>query len=242
MQTDSDDQGRLQDRHEPDQERPAGRELILGWGPVRQRRRSGRMRRAYVPKDGLVLETQLVEDPMDDRRRVLDVTAPVEARPALRWEGPLGREGDSGEPTACIPGCLPDQHQRGARPSSKMVRQVRQPNRRRTWPVEGRIGLAVGIERRADLSSGEIVQQAIERVHFQIIARALRGADANDWSCDRHDASIVRALNYASSRFLAKANSSSVSEPCSRRPASRSSSSTTRPPREGSGGRPVEMR
>lgn len=171
MQTDSDDQSRLQDRHEPDQERPAGSELILGWGPVRQRRRSGRMGRAYVPEDCLVLETQLVEDPMDDRRGVLDVAAPVEAGPALRWEGPLGGEGHSGEPTAPIPGCLPDQHQRGARPSSKMVRQVRQPDRRRTWPVEGWIGVAVGIERRPDLSSGEIVQQAIERVHFQIIAR-----------------------------------------------------------------------
>src|SRR5450631_4330703 len=106
MQTDSDDQSRLQDRHEPDQERPAGSELILGWGPVRQRCRSGRMRRTYVPEDCLVLETQLVEDPMDDRRGVLDLAAPVEARPALRWEGPLGREGHPGEPTASIPGCL----------------------------------------------------------------------------------------------------------------------------------------
>ena len=40
---------------------------------------------------------------MDDRRGVLDVAAPVEARPALRWERPLGREGHPGEPPRLTP-------------------------------------------------------------------------------------------------------------------------------------------
>src|SRR5664279_3636115 len=106
MQTDGDHQGRLKDHHEPDEERPAGRELIARRGPVRQWSRSGGMRRARVPQDRLVLETQLVEDAMDDRRGMFDVAAPIEARPALRWERSLGREGHPREPTARVPGCL----------------------------------------------------------------------------------------------------------------------------------------
>jgi hypothetical protein len=114
---------------------------------------------------------------MDDRRRVLDVAAPIEARPALRWERPLGREGDPREPTARVPGCLPDKQERRVRPSSKVSSQVREPDRRRTWPVESWVGVAIGIERRPDLSSGQIVEQAIESVHRLIIAqRSVGGA------------------------------------------------------------------
>ena len=84
MKTDGDHQSRLKDRHEADKEWSPGRELIPRRGPVRQGSRSGGMRRAHVPEDGLVLEIQLVEDAMDDRRGVLDVAARIKARPALR--------------------------------------------------------------------------------------------------------------------------------------------------------------
>ena len=109
MKTDSDDQRRLKDRHEADKERPAGRQLFPGRGPVRQRIRPGGMRWTHIPEDGLVLEVQLTEDPVDDRRRVLDMAAPIDARPALRWERSLGCEGHSRESTARITGCLPDE-------------------------------------------------------------------------------------------------------------------------------------
>ena len=51
-----------------------------------------------------------------------------------------------------------------------MIGQVREPDRWRAWPVERWVGVAIGIDCRPDLSSGQIVEQAIERVHPLIIA------------------------------------------------------------------------
>ena len=234
MQTDSDDQGRLNDRHEADKERPAGRELISCRGSVRQRSRSDRMRRAGVPQDRLVLETQLVEDPMDDRRRVLDMAAPIEARPALRWERPLGREGHPREPTARVPGCLPDKQQGRARPSSKMIGQGRQPDRRPIRSIESWVGVAIRIERCPDLSSGQIVKQAIESVHYSLLPSAppeeLRGSIAETLPGygPSRGFSIVSPQLLPNTLCFAWANSSSVREPCSRKRASRASASGPR--------------
>ena len=52
-----------------------------------------------------------------------------------------------------------------------MIFQVRETDRRRTRSVEGWVGVAIRIERRADLDSGQIVEQAIESVHRPIIAQ-----------------------------------------------------------------------
>ncbi len=56
------------------------------------------------------------------------------------------------------------------RASSKVTCQIREPDRWRTWSVEGWVGVAIRIERRSDLSSGQIVEQAIESVHRLIVA------------------------------------------------------------------------
>jgi hypothetical protein len=165
------DDGRLEDRHEPDEERPAGRELILPRSPVRQRSHPGRMGRADVPQDRLVLEVELAKDPMDDRRRVFHVAAGITARAPLRRQRSLGGEGDPGEPTARVPGCLPHEQEHRVGAGAKMIGEVLKADRRGASLVQRGVGVAIGIERRPDLGLCQIREQAIDRVHRVIIAR-----------------------------------------------------------------------
>src|SRR5438105_3063586 len=129
--------------HERGEEAAGVVDLGPGRRPVRARR-SG-MRRHDVPEQHLLLEPELVQDAVDDRRGRLGRPRPGQL--------PLGGEGEAAEAGAAVAGRLADEEDRRLTPRVEVVREP-QPAKRRV-----RVLVVGG----ADPRGGELVDEASHR-------------------------------------------------------------------------------
>ena len=93
-------------RGELAQERQPALDLGAGGPAIRGRR--ARVRRDDVPEEDIVLDAELGEDAVDDRRGRLGRAAAGEL--------PLGREGQPGDAGTAVAGSLPDEEDRSGAP------------------------------------------------------------------------------------------------------------------------------
>ena len=140
------------------------------WNAVRERVVGPvRMCGNRVPQEHLVLDSELSEHAMDDRRRGLSPAPGPERGPLVRLppcvEGAFARERDSGPAHASKAWGLAEGDDLGASARVEVVEKVRAALRCSALGVVASNFVAEEVERPADGAFGEVGDQPVEAVH-----------------------------------------------------------------------------